>query len=155
MTEYRVKIEEYRGFDIMFDKSDEYFYPESAHYDSELKKAKSYAAAKKWVDDYVKANSEFIPVFATTKDGERIRIIGIRKDGQFMYVSANKPGDKPKQLEKYREDKYFLEISENEPHFEALDRNLREINALRVMREQLEKRLIKTSLQVIRDKYAV
>ena len=50
-------IENYRGFEIFFDTDNENFYSVSDKYDRQETK-KSYASAKKSIDDYIKYNTE-------------------------------------------------------------------------------------------------
>lgn len=118
----RVKIEDYRTFEINFDTEKEVFYSMSDSWDKEFS-SKSYSAAKKAVDDYIKANSEFKPFFVQKKpsyfgEEKKIKIIGIRKDNVFTYL-----GDDGKfyQLSKYSEDDYFIVDPSNDPLIEEFN----------------------------------
>jgi len=107
----RVLIDTYRKVEIYFDLDREKFY--AAIDDPFYSKDKqSYSATKKTVDDFIKENSEFkaFEVFHIEKWSgiikEKLKIVGIRKDGAF--VCEGKDGIK-KQLEKYSESDCFME----------------------------------------------
>ena len=58
----KVFIENYRGWDISFDTDKESFYAQSDEYDvGETKK--SFASAKKYIDDFLKDNLQFQPIW--------------------------------------------------------------------------------------------
>jgi hypothetical protein len=80
----RVLIENYRGWELMFDTSSEDFYIMSNDYDTQQTK-KSYASAKKYIDDYIKENQNFKPIkvqkmSSIYNSAEVITLIGLRKD---------------------------------------------------------------------------
>ncbi len=81
-------IETYRGFDIMFDTESEKFYTVSSVDDIDQTKP-SYASVKKWIDDYVKANRTFKPFEVTDSYGNCRKVVGIRKDGAFVFDNGN------------------------------------------------------------------
>ena len=112
----KVDIEIYRGWSISFDTEQETFYCHSEQWDKDQNK-KSFASTKKWIDDFIKDNEVFKPIWVETKPkayGERkIRLIGIRKDGRFIY--ENDRGEK-KQLADYEEKDYILYDEENEKY---------------------------------------
>lgn len=112
----QVKIEDYRGWAISFDTEKETFFVESDGYD-EFQNKRSFAACKTFVDEYLKANSEFKPIRVQHMDsGKELIITGIRKDGAFTYeVNGEK-----KQLSKYDERGYIKWIPENQAHYEAI-----------------------------------
>lgn len=84
-----IKIEDYRGFEISFDTDKETFTAWSSSYDNETKEKQSYAATKKYVDDYLKDNQNFKPFFVfQVGRKDKKQIIGIRKDMRF--IDANK-----------------------------------------------------------------
>lgn len=97
-----ILIENYRGFDIFFDSNDEIF---ACKIDNvKWGKKQSFASAKKFIDDYIKDNIVFEPFEAQHKEnGNVIKVIGIRKDGRFIY---DKNGSK-EQLSDY-DLKYYL-----------------------------------------------
>ena len=109
----KVLIENYRGFDIYFNTTQEMFEAEAESYD---KGSKSFAAVKSGIDEYFKNNSEFKPFKAIRKaDGQLITIIGIRKDGRFNYEDSK--GNK-KQLSEYDERDYVIyNGEEHDKHF--------------------------------------
>src|SRR5678809_670812 len=113
----RVLIEEYRKWEIFFDTNSEDFYTVSNEYDNDKTK-RSYAAVKKYIDDYIKDNETFTPVSIQREDGRVFKLIGIRKDGAFMY--EDKDGRK-QQFSKCDESRYFLVDSANDHLFEKLE----------------------------------
>ena len=111
----RTLITEYRGWEIFFDTDKEEFYTISNEYDKDITK-KSFASTKKFVDDYIKENNSFKPILVQKEpsmfnNGEIIKLIGIRKDGDFMY--EDKDGKKQR-LSSYNEKDYFLINPEND-----------------------------------------
>lgn len=81
-----VTIEEYRGWDILFNTEKERFY---AQMDEEYAEKQSYASAKKYIDDFIKDNLQFKPFLAVRERGvynekEIVRVVGLRKDGRFV-----------------------------------------------------------------------
>jgi hypothetical protein len=118
----KVLIENYRGWEIFFDTENENFYTVSSEYDNEKTK-KSYVSSKKYIDDYLKENQNFKPIkvqkmSSIFNSSEVITLIGLRKDGFFMYEDDK--GIK-KHLSKYSETDYFLVNSENDSIFKELD----------------------------------
>lgn len=93
----RVLIETYRSWDIWFETNSERFIAENGVNENEKGKP-TLAAARKFVDEFRKANAEFKPFEVIAiggygkSYGKKIRIIGIRKDGRF--VSENEKGEK-------------------------------------------------------------
>lgn len=147
----RVLIENYRGWEIHFDTDKEEFYTISNEYDTDKTK-KSYTAAKKFIDDYIKENSEFKPIKVEThpshhNNREVITLIGIRKDGAFMY--EDEKGQK-KQLSTYNEKDYFLQNHLNEPIFAVIEALNIKINELRQQVKEQEKLLIKVDVKQFR-----
>jgi hypothetical protein len=130
----RILIEEYRKWEIFFDTDKEEFYTVSNEYDRDNTK-KSYAATKKFIDDYIKDNYKFQPIKVQnhpTIYGEArvITLIGIRKDGLFMCEENGKKI----QFSKYDENSYFLVNSDNDVIFE-------EINKLVIERNLIDKKV--------------
>lgn len=147
----RVLIENYRGWEIHFDTDKEEFYTISNEYDTDKTK-KSYAASKKFIDDYIKENSEFKPIKVEKhpshyNNREVITLIGIRKDGAFMYEDKN---SKKGQLSTHNEKDYFLQNHLNEPIFEAIEALNIKINELRQQVKEQEKLLIKVDVKQFR-----
>jgi len=141
----RILIEEYRGFDIYFDKRTEEFNAISNEYDIQKNK-KSLGLAKNSIDDYIKDNLDFKSVvvqmvgtmFASEKE---IELIGIRKDGRFVF--RNKKGE-PEQLSEYSERDYFLKNETNSQIFKDID-------LLRIKIKDLEKEIRVKESQVVKD----
>lgn len=149
----RVLIEEYRGWEIMFDTDSEDFYTSSNEYDKEAKK-RSYAATKKFIDDFIKDNTEFKPVQVETLDSwlhsaRRVMLVGIRKNGTF--VSQDKDGKKS-QFSKYNEDDFFLSNEANDPIYAQLKTLDEAIDGLRKERKTIENQLIRVSVADYRKK---
>ncbi len=109
----KIKIEDYRGFEITFNTDKETFTAWNDFYDNEFSK-KSFSAIKKGVDDYIKKNLGFIP-FEIVKcydySGKlsrlecTLKITGIRKDGRLVYIGED---GKKKQLSDYDTKDYAL-----------------------------------------------
>jgi hypothetical protein len=147
----RVLIENYRGWELMFDTSSEDFYIMSNDYDTQQTK-KSYASAKKYIDDYIKENQNFKPIkvqkmSSIYNSAEVITLIGLRKDGAFMYEDAK--GNK-QQLSKYSESDYFLVNSENDAIFQELELLYKEEKELTAKIEYAISKVIKVDVKQIK-----
>jgi hypothetical protein len=145
-----VKIETYRGFDILFVTESERF---SFDIDTgDWRQKQSYSACKKAIDDYLKANNTFDPftVEDVSGSGSKITIVGIRKDNRFIYDTGN--GIK-QQLSEYDEKRYMLTNPENEPIKTEGKRLNQEIERLRNERDRLFTTLKVVKLSDIKDKY--
>ena len=147
----RVLIENYRAWEIYFDTDKEEFYTVSNEYDTQQTK-KSYASAKKYIDDYLKENQNFKPIkvqkmSSIYSSGEVITLIGLRKDGAFMYEDAkcNK-----QQLSKYNESDYFLVNSENDPIFKELELLYKEEKELAAKIKYASSKVIKLDVKQIK-----
>lgn len=116
----QVLIETYRGWEIYFDTDAESFYCHSERYDNEKKK-QSFAATKKYIDDYIKENSNFKSFkIERLRDGwgdMYLTVVGIRKDGALMV--ENSKGVK-KQLSRYDMKDYVLRNPDNDPIYVAI-----------------------------------
>ena len=109
----KILIETYRGFDIEFDTNCEKF--QCICTEENVKESTSFAAVKKYVDDYKKENQDFKPFWIEPvperyKSG-KLKVIGVRKDGRF--VAENSKGDKI-QISDYDLNDYMLLQPENE-----------------------------------------
>lgn len=125
-----VTIETYRGFEIIFNTESERF-SFSIDEGSWMEK-QSYAACKKNIDDYLKANMDFKPFFARNiNGGNTIEIVGIRKDGRF--IKKCKDG-KLEQLSDYYIKDYILLEEKNEINFAT-------IASLELQIEEIEKKI--------------
>lgn len=95
----RIWMENYRGWDIYFNTDSERFYAISDEYDKQSSDRKTYSSAKKYVDDFVKDNMDFVPVelLQVGNDGkyESFRLIGIRKDGHFVREKEGRKSQLP------------------------------------------------------------
>lgn len=134
----KVEIEIYRGWSISFDTEKETFYCHSEQWDRDENK-KSYSSTKKWIDDFIKENETFKPVWIETKPfsynpDKRIKLIGIRKEGRFIY--ENEKGDK-KQLSDYNEKDYILYNPENDKYREEAKLVDAELEELRLKRDAI------------------
>jgi hypothetical protein len=148
----RTLITEYRGWEIFFDTDKVEFYTVSNEYDKDNTK-KSFASTKKFIDDYIKENDNFKPFFVQKQksiysDSDIIRIIGIRKDGNFMY--EDKEGKK-RQLSSYSEKDYFLINPENDIAFEKISQLLEQQNKINNEIKEIEKTIIKVDVKQIRN----
>lgn len=147
----RVLIENYRGWEVKFDTDNENFYTVSNEYDTQQTK-KSYASAKKYIDDYIKENQNFKPIrvqkmSSMYNKAEEITLIGLRKDGAFMYEDAK--GNK-QQLSKYEEESFFLINPENDNIFKELDLLYRESKEITEKIKYATEKVIKVNVKQIR-----
>lgn len=142
----RILIEEYRKWEIFFDTDKEEFYTVSNEFDKENVK-KSYAATKKFIDDYIKDNFEFKPVqvqnLKTTYSNQRVMtLIGIRKDGLFMCEEKGKKS----QFSKYDEDSFFLVNEDNNVLFKEIEELMAERDAIDNKIKAVEKKVVKVTV---------
>jgi hypothetical protein len=139
----KAEIENYRGWSISFDTEKETFYCHSEQWHKDENK-KSYSSTKKWIDEFIKENETFKPIWVETKPSsynsdKRIKLIGIRKDGRFIYEDAN--GDK-KQLSDYSEKDYILYNPENDKYREEAKVVDDELEELRLKRNAILKKVV-------------
>lgn len=124
-------VDTYRGWEISFDTEKQTFYTVSDHYDRSETKV-TYNAIKTFIDDFIKENNVFKPVFVEKMNswGEKhsAKLIGIRKDGRFIYEDAK---GKQHQVSQYDEKDYFIVNPLNEPIFKAMQNCEDKIQALR------------------------
>ncbi len=147
----RKLITEYRGWEIFFDTDKEEFYTVSNEYDKDNTK-KSFASTKKFIDDYIKENNEFKPILVQKQpsmysDGEIIKLIGIRKDGKFMYEDKN---GKKQQLSSYNETDYFLINPENDKAFKRINELSKEQDKISAEMKEINKIIIKVDVKQVR-----
>jgi len=149
----KVLIETYRGWEIHFDTREEVFTCFSDSYDTENTK-KSFAATKKYIDDYIKENEKFIPFVVENQDdtfyggGKKKKIIGIRKDGAFVYIE--KEGDKPRQFSSYDESNYYVVDHANEPIKEQIKQLRNEQDIINKKIKSLNSQMIKKTVKEVR-----
>lgn len=142
MTSSVILIDNYRGWDILFHKESETFY---AAIDNYSREKRSYSSAKKFIDEYIKDNFNFNPVVVQKEpsiynDGEKITLIGIRKDEVF--IAIDKDGVKTR-LSSYDEKEYFIFDERNESVF--LD-----IKYLKEEREKINEKIKKAQERIIK-----
>lgn len=123
----KVLIERYGNFDIEFDTSSESF--QCVISDDTSKQSKSLSAVRKFIDDYEKANNSFSPFYVESNpDGymynehERLKIVGVRKDGRF--ISEGLDG-KVSQVSDYDLSRYIIYYNENDTYNAALSELMR------------------------------
>lgn len=155
----KILIETYRGWEIKFDTETESFFALSDMYDTQTTK-NSFASIKKFIDEYIKENANFKPFWAVCipnhyyVETKRIKIIGIRKDGLFMY--ENEEGKKL-QLSKYNEEDYMIEKPENEQHLAELKKLQEEekqfTETIRRKKEEIKTKLVVEGLKTIKLRY--
>jgi hypothetical protein len=150
----KIEIEKYRGWTIYFDPSNEDFYTLSDEYDHQKTK-KSFAAVKKYIDDFIKENQTFVPVIvekpsSTWSPAHRIKLIGIRKDNRFIYEDED---GSQKQLSEYNEKDYIMVNPLNDPIYERI--SVLKTDRDRISKEisDAEKQIIKVGLSGIKEKY--
>jgi len=139
----KVLIETYRDFEIYFETDGELFYSISDKLDYQMKK-QSYASSKASIDEYIKKNLNFKPIWVERNDSyfynnKKIKLVGIRKDGRFVF--ENDKGEKG-QLSEYDERNYFISNSDNEPVFKRIEEKEEQIKALTKELEVINKTLI-------------
>jgi hypothetical protein len=138
----KIEIEDYRNWTIYFDTGVENFYCHSNQYDYQQTK-QSFSACKKYIDDFLKDNTEFKPFWVESIPGgigERLKIIGIRKDGRFM---SEKPDGTKGQVSDFNLKRYMLLVDENKQYWDELQKKRQEIEELR-----LEEKAIYTKFKV-------
>jgi hypothetical protein len=128
----KIEIEEYRGWIISFDTDKETFYCHSESWDRDETK-KSFAATKKWIDDFIKDNETFKPVWIERRPDSfgslmRVKLIGIRKDGRFIY--EDKDGNK-KQLSDHDMKDFILYDEKNDKIRSEAEQINKQIEVLR------------------------
>lgn len=119
----QIFIESYRGFEIFFDTTTGKF--SSACSDNNSKESTSFPAVKKFIDDYKKANQPFepfwvevLPQYAGCFTTNKIKIVGVRKDGLLIYEDTEGRklifGD-------YNKTRYMLINPDNAPILEKIE----------------------------------
>jgi hypothetical protein len=113
-TNEKILIETYRDWDIWYKPENEEFLAENGANESQNRKTLS--AARKFVDEFRKANAEFKPFAVVGIDRYRkdkpLTIVGMRKDARF--IAENAKGEK-EQISEYNERDYAIPNPENEP----------------------------------------
>ena len=150
----KAKIEDYRGWEISFDIEEEKFYAQTQEWDKEVEK-NSFASAKKYIDDFLKENNRFEPIWVETRasvygGAKKVKLIGLRLDGRFVY--EGKDGEK-EQLSEYTEKDYMLDNPVNEPIFIKIQESKDKIECIRGEISELEKQVTIVGIKEIKDKY--
>lgn len=146
----KILIENYRNWQIFFDTDSENFYADTD--DQISKEKKSYAAAKKYIDDFIKENRNFKPIQVELMPSmysshNKITLTEIRKDGAFIY--EDRDGSK-KQFSVYSEDSYFLVDPNNEVHFNKLKELYSKIEELQNQIKETENLVVKVTVKEIK-----
>jgi len=144
----KIEIEEYRGWTIYFDTVGEKFYSVSNIEDLD-KTTKSFASAKKAIDDYLKDNANFKPFqveYWRWNDGpeKTVTVVGKTKDGRYMI--ENKEEEKSI-VSKYDNDKYVFPNEANKEPITKIKELRRQVNELDKQASALSKTLIKKTLK--------
>ncbi len=146
-----VKIETYRGWEILFDTDEETFFVESDDWDQREKK-RSFAACKTFVDDYIKENKTFKPIRVQHKTaGTELILTGIRKDGRFTYEKNGKK----EQLSDFDVADYVKYDPENVPLFKRREALLAEAQKLREEAGKIREFITGTPLSEIKKDLAI
>jgi hypothetical protein len=149
-----IKIEDYRGWEISFNTEKETFYTVSDTYDNQQEK-RSYAAIKKYIDDFIKDNNEFKPFWIENYDyngRKKVKVIGIRKDNRFIY--ENDKGEK-EQLSEYNERDWYLLNDDNVPFYEESIKLDKQIEALQKEKKDVLSKVIKVTVKEIKGNYII
>jgi hypothetical protein len=142
----RILIETYRTWDIWFDTNSEKFIAENGLNENEKGKP-SLTAARKFVDEFRKANAEFKPFeivgISRSYRGDQLKIIGIRKDGR--YVAEDSKGQK-QQISEYSEKDYGLPNADNSAALAEISRLENERDRVRELIQAEEQKLVSATL---------
>ena len=150
----KIEIENYRGWDISFDTDKETFYAQSDEYDRGETK-KSFASAKQYIDDFIKDNLEFNPVWIETpassyRNQSKIKLIGIRKDKRFIYEGKD---GKKEQLSEYSEKGYILSNEANDVPYAELKECRKRIALILEEINVIKAKIIKVGLDELKAKF--
>jgi hypothetical protein len=132
----KIEIEEYRGWTIYFDTDKDEFYCHSDQWDREDTK-RTFTACKKYIDEFIKTNSEFKPFLVESKPDiyrftrTKLKVVGIRKDGRFVHEGKD---GKPEQISEYNNKDYILVESCNDPLWAEIEGISNEIESLNIQR---------------------
>jgi len=144
----KVKIKNYRGFDILFSEENERF-----TYDIDLEnliEKQSFAACKKSIDDYIKKNQSFEPFFVRQRDnGSVIKIVGIRKDNRLVYESGK---DKVALYDNHERD--YIEYDESDDSiYSKCAALVSEIESINIKISGLKNSINRKTLAHLKSKY--
>lgn len=146
-----IKMCDYRGWEILFKTDEETFMVKNLQ-DHFEKEKKTFGACKKFIDDYIKNNANFKPVWVQClpdmfRGKTKLKIVGIRKDGRF--VIENEKGEN-EQMSSYDEKNYFICTPENDPIYDSLVVLNARLLELRTEIRKVEDKLIKTPITTLR-----
>lgn len=148
----KVLIETYRGWNIEFETEEETFYAINIPEEKSVKKV-SYAAAKKHIDEYIKNNQEFKPIKVESdffEEGRNIiTLVGIRKDGKFMYERSD---GRKGVLANYDERRYFEVNEANNPVFDKIMELRKKQYEIHIQMQSEREKLIKATVVEIRKR---
>ena len=118
---------------------------------------KSFISAKQYIDDFIKNNLEFKPVWIETppnlyRNHSKIKLIGIRKDKRFVY--EDKDGNK-KQLPDYCEKDYILCNEANDAPYAELEECKKRKELIDEEMKVIETKIIKVGLAELKAKYSI
>ena len=152
----KIEIDEYRGWEIYFDTDKEMFYTVSDSYDTDKDK-KTFSGIKTFIDEFIKDNLEFKPVWIERpemgwRSYEKIKLIGIRKDKRFVYEDAK---GKHCQLSEYDEKDYILCNKANEEIYRKIKEYKDKIEVLNKEVQKLEKTIISVGIESIKSQYLI
>jgi hypothetical protein len=150
----KVEIDEYRGWVISFDTEREVFYAYSDAYDTD-KDRKTYSSMKAYIDEFIKDNQDFKPIWVERPPNmwgrhEKIKLIGIRKDKRFVY--ENEKGERS-QLSEYNEKDYILCNEKNLETYKKMGEIDDKMEKLQKEKNNLEKQIIRVELDTIKSQY--
>lgn len=152
----QVEVMNYRGYSISFDTEREIFLCDVGNDGAEKK---SFAATKKAIDDYIKDNQVFVPfeVMLCYHSPKKRTIVGIRKDGRFVYEEE---GKKQQISEWFERESYLLSDWEKFDKRNELNNLKDERNAIQDKIntiEKEEKEFLKTlpTLSQLKSKYTL
>ncbi len=154
----KVKIEDYRGFEIFFEPEKETFYLCSDSWEDQNTK-KSFAACKKYIDDFIKDNNTFSPIWIerlpnnySNATREKRKLIGIRKDNRFIYEDEK---GKKEQMSDYQEKDFVIVNPENEIFYLQMEDCDKRIQLIKQEKEEISSKIIKKGLEEIKAKYSI
>ncbi len=152
----KIKIENYRGFEIFFKPEKETFYLCSDSWNDQNTK-KSFAACKKYIDDFIKDNNDFKSVWVEKPQWGnpgtvKRKLIGIRKDNRFVY--EDEQGEKC-QISEYEEKDYILVNPENEIFYRQIEDCIKRKKMIEEEIKEINSNIIKKGLQEIKAKYSI
>lgn len=129
----KILIENYKGWDIFFNRDIQMFYTLPTQYLSEQTKCSTFDCVKKFIDKYTKANRGFKPIAIERYpplNGVRIlgQLVGRTEDDRFLYKTEN---GEIKMLNAHEENNWFLIDPNNNSNLEEIRLLNNEIDEMR------------------------